>query len=114
MAEEMLEAKAPELIELCIEEALSGNNTALKLCVERLLSALKSRPIQIELPQIQTPEDVLAAVEVLRQELAAGNLNAEEFELLMRTIDHARAAIESLSLERRIEDQEERIRELQG
>jgi hypothetical protein len=40
---------------------LSGDTTALRLCMERLAPAMKSRAVHLSMPAIETADDVLTA-----------------------------------------------------
>jgi hypothetical protein len=52
VAQEMLDAEAPNIIRTAIDGALVANPMMLKLCVERLLPVRKERAVPLELPKI--------------------------------------------------------------
>ena len=49
----LLEPRAPELVDKAIALAMSGDTTALKLCLERICPPVKVRddPVKLELPE---------------------------------------------------------------
>jgi len=50
IAEALLDGEAKQLTRKCIELALAGDTTALKLCMERILPPRKDRPVAFNLP----------------------------------------------------------------
>src|ERR1700726_2110371 len=47
VAAQLLEGEAPRLIRRCIELALAGDTTALRLCLDRILPPVRDRPVQL-------------------------------------------------------------------
>src|SRR4029453_5842349 len=66
-AMELLDGEAEGLTRKCVEMAMGGDSTAMRLCLERIVPAAKSRPIKIELPTVDTMTDVLKAKAVAIQ-----------------------------------------------
>jgi hypothetical protein len=54
--QQMLEGEAERITRKAIDLALGGDLTAIRLCMERLLPPRKDRPVQIDLPPIETVE----------------------------------------------------------
>jgi hypothetical protein len=50
IAEALLDGEAKKLTRKCIDLALAGDTTALKLCMERILPPRKDRPVAFNLP----------------------------------------------------------------
>ncbi|NQV87596.1 MAG: hypothetical protein HQ492_11025, partial [Woeseiaceae bacterium] len=59
--EALLDGQSEALTQKAVEMALAGDMQALKLCLERVCPPRKSRPIQIDLPKVETAADVTAA-----------------------------------------------------
>src|SRR5262245_28440938 len=55
-----------------------GNPTALRLVTQRMSPVSKGRPIEIELPALNSPADRPAAMEAIKQALCEGEITIEE------------------------------------
>src|SRR5215212_12216061 len=67
----LLEGEAEALTRRCVELALAGDTTALRLCLERLLP--KGRAVRLQLP-MRTLADLDAATEAVSDALADGTI----------------------------------------
>jgi len=81
---------------------MSGDTTALRLCMERIAPAAKSRPIKINMPVVATTADVLKAQGVAIQAMADGAITPDEAATIAGVLDAKRRAIETVELEKRI------------
>ena len=61
LMQEMMDEEAPNIVRTAIDMAIAGNPRMVKLCVERLMPALKERPVPLHLPKVERSQDVLAA-----------------------------------------------------
>jgi len=59
--QELLEGEAEALTRKCVDLAMAGETTALRLCMERLAPAVKSRAVNLRFPPIKTVADILEA-----------------------------------------------------
>ena len=57
----LLEGEAEALTRKCIELARAGDTTALRLYIDRLAPAMKSRAGQLPMQAVETADDVLKA-----------------------------------------------------
>src|SRR5215207_2782727 len=73
-AEALLDAEAEGLTRKCIDLALAGDTTALRLCLERIVPPRKSRPVQVALPPVEDAASARAASAALLAAVAAGEL----------------------------------------
>src|SRR3954454_18747405 len=71
----LLEGEAEALTRRCVELALAGDTTALRLCLERLLP--EGRAVRLQLP-MRTPADLDAAAETMSEALAEGAIVLDE------------------------------------
>src|SRR5262245_21303200 len=76
--EALLGGEARTLTRKCINLAKKGNPTALRLCMERLLSPVKGRPVALTLPPVETVADVLKAQAVVISAIATGQITIDE------------------------------------
>ena len=94
-AEALLEGEAEALTRKAVELALAGDVTALRLCMERLVPPRKERPVCLNLPPINSPEDAQRAVNVVLEAVAGGQITPSEAGALCGLIDAARPAPQS-------------------
>jgi hypothetical protein len=85
--EEAFDEHAEEILQHLIEGAKNGDKTAQRLCMERMLAPKRQRPIAIDLPVIEGPEDARKAFAVVVAELSAGNLTISEVSGLIALIE---------------------------
>src|SRR5690349_6709266 len=74
----LLDGEAEALTRKAIELAKEGDMVALRLCLDRLLPALKDRSVAFALPEITTTADVVKASAALLQAVASGELTPSE------------------------------------
>ena len=60
--EALLDGEAEKLTRKAIEMALAGDTVAMRLCLDRLYPPRRTRPIELELPKVETAGDVLQAL----------------------------------------------------
>jgi Family of unknown function (DUF5681) len=101
-AESLLSGEAEGLVRKVVELAKAGDVGALKICMDRLLPPLKSRPVNFKLPTLRTTSDALAALTALVEGMSSGQLLAEEVEPLAATILAFIKAVETAQLEDRL------------
>jgi hypothetical protein len=100
--EALLEGEAEALTRKAIEQALAGDMTALRLCLERICPAVKERPVSFPVPKVETADDVPVALAALMQAVAAGELAPGEAATLAGVVEKWRSAYETSELERRL------------
>lgn len=96
-AEALLEGEAEALTRKAVELALAGDVTALRLCMERLVPPRKDRPVCLDLPPINGPEDAQKAVNAVLAAVAAGRLTPSEAAALCGLVEAARPAPRAVS-----------------
>jgi hypothetical protein len=100
--EAMLEGEAEALTRKAIDMAMNGDVVALRLCLERAAPLRKGRPVVVDLPPIETANDVVGAVGAIVDAVGEGMLTPEEGHTLASILDTHRRAIETQELETRI------------
>jgi hypothetical protein len=98
----LLDGQAEALTQKAVELALTGDTTALRLCLERIAPARKSRPIRLELPTIENAEDVAAAMSAVVSSVASGDIDTDEGTALAGIIEIKRRSIETLEMDARL------------
>lgn len=101
-AEALLEGEAEGLTRKAIELALDGDVQALRLCLDRIAPATKSRRVEFDLPEIVTATDVLRGLGAVLSAVASGDLTPDEGEILSKLLELKRRALETVGLESRV------------
>ncbi len=76
--EKLLNGEAEELTRTCINLAKTGDSTALRLCIERLIPPMRDRAINIDLPQVVTSADLPQAFAQAVTAVANGEITPAE------------------------------------
>jgi len=85
--EEMLAQRAEATVTKILDRADAGEPAAMRLCMDRMAPTGANRPIPIELPPVDTPDDVAAAVRVVMNGMAAGAISAREAICLLAVVE---------------------------
>lgn len=108
--EALLDGEAKALTRKAIELAKSGDITALRLCLDRVLPPRKDRPIVFEMPAIESIEDAPAAMASITSAVAAGDITASEAGEVARLVETYVRAVEASDLEKRLRAIEETLK----
>ena len=103
----LLEGEASKLARKAVELALGGDIQALRLCLERIVSPAKDRPVSITLPAVKTAADLPLVTAALLSAVGSGKIGATEATSLAKLVEVHRGALE-------IADITERIIKLEG
>ena len=95
----LLEGEAEALTRRCVEMALAGDATAMRLCLDRLLP--KGRAVRLRLP-LRTLSDLDQATEAISDALAEGSVTLDEVPALTGLVEARRRLLETTELERRL------------
>ena len=100
--EKMLADDGADVVKAVIEKAKDGDMTAARLVLDRVVPVRRGRPIEIKLPQITTPADVLAALSATIGQMAAGEITPDEAAVVTGVLDSQRRAAELVDIEARL------------
>ena len=100
--EALLDGEAEALTRTAIERALGGDMVALRLCLERVAPARKDRPVNFELPPINTTADLVRAGSALLAAVAEGEITPAEAQAMAALIAAHAKTLELHDLEARI------------
>jgi hypothetical protein len=106
--EALLDGEAEAITRKAIDKAKSGDMVAIRLCLERILPAVKSRPIEIDLPTVETAEDITVAHGAVIAAMAKGEITPDDAGTIASVLEAKRRAIETMELEARITEIEQR------
>ena len=82
---------------------------AIRVCMDRLVPAIKDQPIALELPPIENPADSVEAVASIAAAVAAGDLTAAEAALLAKVVDVYVRTLDSRGFNERLSKLEKEI-----
>ncbi len=102
MLEKLMMAGGKAVVKAVITAAKNGDMQAAKMVVDRLVPVPRVRCVQIDLPAIETANDVLKALTATLAAMAAGELAPDEAATVAGVIEVKRRAVETVDLERRI------------
>ena len=91
--QELLESHAPAIIKKAQLMAVSGDPTALRLCIERLIPVAKPPVNRFRLPPVGTVPELEKALPAVMQVVSRGQLSAQEGESFARMIDTQRRTV---------------------
>jgi hypothetical protein len=98
----LLDGEAEALARKAIEMALEGDGLALRLCLDRLLPAVRERPVTVELPPLTGPQDAVAASAALLAAVAAGEIAPGEAREVGRLLELHLRAVEVHEIDARL------------
>ena len=107
-AEVLLDGEAEKLTRKAVELALAGDTIALRLCLDRILSPRRERPISFALPKVETAADAVKAVAAIAEAVAAGEITPGEAGELTRLVDVFTRTLEATEFEARLTALEQR------
>lgn len=85
--EALLAEQAVETAKNILDRAQRGEPAAMRLCMERIAPVGANRPIVIELPPVDTPDDVAAAARAVMKALCDGAISAREAISLLTVVE---------------------------
>jgi capsular polysaccharide transport system ATP-binding protein len=87
MLEQLMAGDAEAVVRAVVSKATSGDMTAARIVVDRLLPLRRGRPVQLALPSIKGVWDLMAAQAIVTQALATGEVTAEEAASVSAVLD---------------------------
>ena len=105
--EAMLDGEADAITRKAIELAKSGDLTALRLCMDRLLPPRRERPVSVEMPKVTVARDLIEATAALTHAVATGEITPGEAADLAKLVESTARAIEVSDIAERLAKLEE-------
>jgi hypothetical protein len=107
-AERLFDGEADALSRKAVELALGGDGAALRVCLDRILPARRERPVQLDLPPIDSPADIAGAMAAVVAAAAQGRITPSEAVKLGQLVITFLRAIEVSEFDRRLQMLEDR------
>jgi hypothetical protein len=101
--ESLLDGQAQALTQKAIDLALTGDLTALRICLDRILPPRKDRPLTFNFPTITNAAEAAAAMSAILAAVAAGELTPAEAGEISKLIETYVKAFETAELAKRLE-----------
>ena len=95
MAAALLEQDLEAITSTIVSAALDGDMAAAKFIVERMVPAVRERPLQIQLPETNTAAGIDGAQQAILAAVACGDLLPGEATSLASIVEQRRKAIET-------------------
>lgn len=109
---EVVGAQFENLLRVALEQALAGDLRAVKLLLSHM--PLEREQIELELPQITSMKDIVAANEAVFTAISQGQLSPESAKLIGELIAAQMEAIKGVDLERRLAQLEAKYHEAES
>ncbi len=100
--DELFDGEAQKLTRKAIEMALAGDNTAMRLCLERICPPRKDRPVILDLPNLASAADSPKAMGVIVAAVADGEITPNEAQALAAMVETFRRTLETAELVGRV------------
>ena len=110
--EAMLDGESESLMRLAIDLAHAGNKAALRLVIERILPPRRERPMQFQLPRLETAADAVAAINAIAEGIARGELSESEAASANAVVNTFMKSLEFVDYERKFAALEEKVSKL--
>jgi hypothetical protein len=99
----LLDEYAEPITRKCISLAMQGNQSAMRMCMERISPARRGASIQMNLPPVKTAADVDKAAEKVTQAIRRGQITPPDGDTLMNILESRSRVIERAQMESRLE-----------
>ncbi len=106
---QLVEGEAETMVRKMIEAASDGDRVAARLVLSRIWAAPKGRALQVELPDIRTPADLLDAHAAVAAAVSDGRLTAQDGASLSAMLETHRRAFELVAQEAKIDQLDDRV-----
>jgi hypothetical protein len=100
--EAILKGDAEGIIRKTMEMARAGDVAAQRLCLERILPPMKSRPITFKLPALRTVSDCVSAMTLIVEGVTEGEILIDEAQALSEMVSSFIKTLEVNELETRL------------
>ena len=101
--EALLDGEGEALTRKAVEMALTGDTTALRLCLERVLPPRKDRPVRFVLRKLETAVDAVKITAALVEAVARGDITPVEAAELSKLVEGFIRAVEVHDIQVRLE-----------
>jgi len=101
-AEALLDGQAAALTQRAIDAAMTGDATALRLCLDRIVPPRRDRPVSFPMAPMKSAADAAAAMASLIEAVAHGELTPGEASEVTKILEAYTRSLELCEFERRL------------
>lgn len=101
--EALLDGEAEAITRKAVAMALTGDTTAMRLVMDRIMPPRKDRPVLFAMPKLETAADAVKASAALVDAVAAGDITPAEAGELAKLVDGFTKAVELHDIQQRLE-----------
>jgi hypothetical protein len=109
LLQQLLDDEGEGLVRKAVELALSGDPTALKLCIDRVVAPRRERAVAIAVPKLKSAAELAPTMGAVLGAAADGRLTPAEAQGLAQAVATAMQAIEVHVTARRIDEIEKQL-----
>ena len=102
LAEKLMADDVEGVVKAVIDAARTGDMAAARIILDRLVPVRKGRPVEIDLPEVRTAGDVLAAMGAVLDHVADGEITPDEGATVAGILEMKRRTLELVEIERRL------------
>lgn len=102
LAEKLMADDITGVVQAVVTAARTGDMTAARIILDRLVPVRKGRPVQFDLPDADTAESLSGSFGAVLRAVAGGELTPEEGVAVRILLEARRKAIETAELEARL------------
>ncbi len=110
----MAEGEADAVLASVLSAAKAGDMAAAKLLLDRVWPQRRGRPVHLDLPWMEMPADLAAALGAVASAVARGDISPEEGSAVAAVLEAQRRATEAQELEQRLAALEASVRARPG
>lgn len=99
----LLDGKAEALAQKAVDLAMAGDTVALRLCLERVLPPRRDRPIEFDMPPIESAHDAKTAMASIVAATARGDITPSEARELSAVIETYIRTIETTEIQDKLD-----------
>lgn len=112
LLDQLAAENAQEILSKVIEAAREGDRKAQDIVLKRLWSVPRDRPIEVDLPPIEQPADLVRAHAAVIDAMTAREITAEEASDIASVLEGQRRAFELAEQQERVDQLEDEVRTL--
>lgn len=105
----LLEPHAPALIEKAVELACAGDTAAIKLCLERVLPAIRPQTVPVTLAAANEAHTLAEKAQAVANATTTGEISPDEAASLLNVLGGVAKIVEVTELETRLSALEEEL-----
>jgi hypothetical protein len=105
--QELMEGQGEAIVQKVVEKALGGDMAAVRLCLDRIMVARRSRSVKLNLPPIKCAADVHLVLAKVSEAVGAGEITPDEAAQLAVLYSKTMEAFQAVDWESRIKRLEE-------